>query len=593
MGVQHNIASNPDEFWRYARLNTKSSAYPSEMHCNGNSAATPEAIVDFFADHFESIYDIDDRPWDFDDVYQSLPSFDEIDVTLQDVERAVFSLKTKSGLGSDEISPYVVKMCAESIAMPIWLLFQKSFETGIIPERLKLSRVVPVFKKGDKKNVKNYRMVAISSTILKIFERAISFKLTPIIDSRLSNAQHGFRPNRSITTNLMNLSIVVHESFANGRQTDVFYGDFRNAFDTVWQRRLIEKLALFNIGAKTAKWLCAFVVGRMNYVRIGSVSSRVYESPSGVPAGSILGPILFSIFINDLVDVVAHALMLLYADDFKILMEIRNASDTRRLQEDINRIIEWCAANRLYLNNSKCAMFTATRSRSIIGTNYTIGDHVIERKDEIRDLGIILDRKFTFAAHIETITASARQMIGFIKRVSNGEFTKDTQRILYLAYVRPKLEFGSVIWNPHQDVYIDDIESIQKQFVIYLLESRRGALSFRLAPYVDRCNILHFETLKLRRDACDAMLAYDVFVRNVNDIFINSKIRMTDIDRPLRRPRLVIEPHYQHNYLYCQPIARLMKMLNQYSQIVIDCDNRVKFRLNILKRLIIDRATAN
>lgn len=162
-----------------------------------------EAIVDFFADHFESIYDTDDRPCDFEDVYESLPSFHEIDVTFADVERAVLSLKSRGGLGSDEISPFVVKMCAESIASSIWLLFRKTFETGIIPERLKLSRVVTVFKKGDKKDVKNYRMVAISSNILKILERAITFKLSPIIiDSRLSNAQHGFRPNRFITTNL-------------------------------------------------------------------------------------------------------------------------------------------------------------------------------------------------------------------------------------------------------------------------------------------------------------------------------------------------------------------------------------------------------
>lgn len=112
-------------------------------------------------------------------------------------------------------------------------------------------------------------------------------------------------------------------------------------------------------------------------------------------------------------------------------------------------------------------MFTASRSASIIVTNYVIGDHVVERKDEIRDLGIILDRRFNFGSHIETTTASARQMIGYIKRVSNGDFTIDTQRLLYLAYVRPKLEFGSVIWNPRQCIYKDDIESVQKQFVIY------------------------------------------------------------------------------------------------------------------------------
>lgn len=119
-------------------------------------------------------------------------------------------------------------MCADSIVWPIWLLFQKSFEGGIVPERLKLSRVVPVFKKGERDAVTNYRIVAISSVILKIFERAIKFKLTLIIEPKLSNAQHGFRAKRSITTNLMNLSIVVHDSFENGNQTDIFYGDFNN-----------------------------------------------------------------------------------------------------------------------------------------------------------------------------------------------------------------------------------------------------------------------------------------------------------------------------------------------------------------------------
>lgn len=127
-----------------------------------------------------------------------------------------------------------------------------------------------------------------------------------------------------------------------------------------------------------------------------------------------------------------------------------------------------CEDNRLHLNHQKCAIFTASRSTSVIITNYRIGDLLVERKDEIRDLGILLDRKFSFVSHVETITAGARQMIGYIKGVSNGEFTRNTQRILYLAYVSSKLEFGSVVWNPHQTVYRDDIESVQKQFVIYL-----------------------------------------------------------------------------------------------------------------------------
>lgn len=169
-----------------------------------------------------------------------------------------------------------------------------------------------------------------------------------------------------------------------------------------------------------------------------------------------------------MVDVVRYVIILLFADDFKVLKQITNPSDTRKLQENINNVLAWCIDNRLPLNEQKCAIFTAGRTRSLIEANYFIGDHRVERKNEIRDLGVTLDQKFTFAAHIENITASARQMTGYIKRVSNGEFTVETHRILYMAYVRSKLEFGSVIWNPYQRVYRDDIESVQKQFVIHL-----------------------------------------------------------------------------------------------------------------------------
>lgn len=260
----------------------------------------------------------------------------------------------------------------------------------------------------------------------------------------MSNAQHGFRPKRSVTTNLMNLSIMVSEAFDRGNQVDIFYGDFKNAFDKVCHRLLVTKLSIFGIGIKTAKWMCEFLIGRTNYVQIGNAKSRMYDSGSGVPAGSILGPIYFTIYINDIVEVVSNAMTLLFADDIKICFEIRSFNDTVNLQGDIDNILNWCNRNRLFFNSQKCAIFTAKRTRSFINRNYTLNEHVLERKDEIRDLGIILDQRFSFASHIEHITVSARQMIGYIKRVSNGKFTIETKRILYLAYVRSKLEFASV-----------------------------------------------------------------------------------------------------------------------------------------------------
>lgn len=160
-----------------------------------------------------------------------------------------------------------------------------------IADALKISRIVPVYKrKGHKANVRNYRVVAIQPVVLKIHEIAVKSKTSEIIQPRLTNSQHGFRNKRSVVSNLLCLSILAHKAFERSGQLDIFYGDYKTAFDTVWIRLLIVKLARFGIGRKTARWLCQFLIGRMNYVQMGTIKSRAYGSPSGVPPGRTLGP---------------------------------------------------------------------------------------------------------------------------------------------------------------------------------------------------------------------------------------------------------------------------------------------------------------
>nr|AEG42077.1 putative non-LTR retrovirus reverse transcriptase [Mayetiola destructor] len=583
--IQNNIKLDPATFWKFAKIDKSSGTYPTEMHYLDQNGATPNEIVELFATYFESIYDKDDQVWDFSGAYQCILNSEEVNVSLNDIELAINSLKTKGGIGPDEISPYVIKMCVNAITWPLWLLYQKTFDTGIIPGRMKSSRVVPVFKKGKTDDIKNYRVIAISSVIMKIFERAMRHQLTSIIEPHLSNAQHGFRAKRSVTTNLMNLSIIVNEAFDRGNQVDIFYGDFKNAFDKVCHRLLVIKMSKFGIGIKTAKWLCEFLIGRVNSVRIGNARSRMYTSSSGVPAGSILGPLLFTIFINDIVDVVKNSTALLFADDIKVFYEIRCSGDTWTLQKDIDCILNWCKKNYLFFNCQKCAIFTARRTRSFVNRVYTIDKFELERKNEIRDLGVLLDQRFSFASHIENVTVCARQMIGYIKRVSNNKFTIETKKKLYLAYVRSKLEFASVIWSPYQDIYKDDIESIQKQFVIYLLESRKGATSFRLAPYAERCEKLNIKPLILRRNIADAMFAYDVFVLNINDSFISSKFVRINYTRRLRNTRLLEESFYRTDYLQNQPLARMIYILNRFVDVLNDSNSRGVFKSKIVNMI--------
>lgn len=283
----------------------------------------------------------------------------------------------------------------------------------------------------------------------------------------------------------MNLSVLAYDAIERRCQLDLVYGDFKAAFDKVWIRKLIIKFASFGVGKKTARWICKYLVGRTNYVQIESEKSRIFESPSGVPPGSSLGPLAFTVFIDDIVKVIIHEKTLLFADDVKLAAIIQDINNSRKLQRDIDNVRKWCDENRLYFNPEKCYVFSIYRdSASFIETTYTMGDHVLERKEEISDFGFWW---FHPGLHIELTTRKCRQIVGCIKHYSNGNFTKEAQQILYKAYVRSRLEFASTIWNPQSSVYKDDIESIQKQFVIYLLDSRRNATTYRLAPYEDRC----------------------------------------------------------------------------------------------------------
>lgn len=216
-----------------------------------------------------------------------------------------------------------------------------------------------------------------------------------------------------------------------------------------------------------------------------------------------------------------------------------------------------------------------------------MGEHVIERVEEMTDLGVLVDKRFHFGHHIEQVTIKSRQTVGCIKHHSYNKFTLETQRILYIAYVRSRLEFASSIWNPSSNVYKDDIESIQKQFVIHLLDSRRNATSYRLAPYDDRCKQVGLQRLEWRRIIADAVLAYDIYMHNINDDMICSKFVRSRSEYNLRRStlNLLVEPRLNSDYLLNQPIVRLIRLINEFKSVVINSRNRNEFKNKLIEEI--------
>lgn len=169
---------------------------------------------------------------------------------------------------------------------------------------------------------------------------------------------------------------------------------------------------------------------------------------SGVGAGTTLGPMLFLIFINDIHRSIRYTDFLLFADDIKLFVEVGTESDTLKLQHDIDSVYQWCQVNRLHFNIGKCNIITLCRTNTTIVRDYVLNGQLIARVDEVRDLGVTIDTKFRFTLHIQKIISAARQTIGFIKRISSDRFDRSVLRLLFATYVRSKLEFGSVIWDP-------------------------------------------------------------------------------------------------------------------------------------------------
>ncbi|XP_037047073.1 uncharacterized protein LOC119081902 [Bradysia coprophila] len=579
--VQQNIVENPSEFWSYAKSKRKCATYPCEMMFGERKSENPQEVADIFADYFEGLYTKDEEPLVFDEEY-GVEADDtwEVELTMGDIENAIEKLDPKSTSGPDDIAPLFVKKCMDALVWPLWILHQKSMELGKIPSKLKISKVVPVYKKkGRKDDVKNYRITAISSVVLKVYEYAIQLKLLDRINPNISNAQHGFRPRRSVETNLLNLSIVAHEALLRRKQLDIFYGDFKNAFDKLWHRIFIKKMKWFGIGKRTARWLFEFLVGRLFYVVIGDVKSRTYTATSGVPAGSILGPTLFLIGVNDIVECVSFALPLLFADDIKLLMEVGSSADSRQLQADIDNVLRWSERNRLPFNLEKCEVITIARINDPHYVTYFMGDHVVERKQEVRDLGIPVDVKFTLIAHMERSITRARQSMGFIKSVSKGQFGTRALVVLYNAYVRSKLEFASVIWDPYQQNYSNDIESVQKQFVMYALGDTNRIPPYRLEPYEERCKKIGLDKLSTRRKIANALMAYDLYNKRINDVNIEARFIRRQQHRSFRNERPLAEVLYERNYGYNQPMAKIIRLVNKYSGLMVLSRNEFKAKV--------------
>ena len=279
----------------------------------------------------------------------------------------------------------------------------RTLQDGILPEDWKLAHVTPIYKnKGAQNLAVNYRPVSLTSIVCKLMESILREHIINHLTNLklLSNKQYGFLSKRSTVTQLLKYIDQCCESLSNGKVVDSVYFDFAKAFESVPHRRLCKKLEGYGVEGQILRWIKSFLYGRKQLVRVNEARSSVNSVVSGITQGSVLGPLLFVVYINDLPDKVVSNL-LLFADDRKIFKEVNSIQDSLLIQEDIEALEEWSKDWLLCFHPDKCHVLTLGKLENIKHAHpYSLGGNQLEHVFSEKDLGILIDAALSFDEHI-------------------------------------------------------------------------------------------------------------------------------------------------------------------------------------------------
>ena len=503
------------KFWKYVKSKSKSSRIPETIRFKDRYRTKPldqaNLFNEFFYEQFseESLYEIDMDMNQFDQ-FRDL-KFHELDVLL-----LLKNVNSGKAAGPDGIHGMVLKNCAASLARPLTSLFNISFVTGCIPHEWKMASIVPVFKKEDKSSVENYRPISLTSLVMKVFEKCIRKELLTVTQNLLDPRQHGFVNDKSCTTQLIPFTYDLALGLNNKSKIDVIYFDFAKAFDSVSHDLILRKLKdSFGINGLMLRFIKSYLQGRQQEVVIGGVKSGVLPVKSGVPQGSILGPLLFVIFINDMFECISDGTKIaLYADDTKIWREINYSIDNFTLQCDIDKLSEWAHCNKMKFHPFKCKALSITNQRNILHNlpctifNYKLGSVFIDYAQSQLDLGVTVTSKLTWTNHCDKLAKNANSKLALLMRTCHFTTNKKQKRAFYLTVIRSIFEHCSVIWHPNSFNQLSKFESIQKKAVKWI--NGQISDSYSDMNYMNKLKDLSILPIKSKFALNDLILFYKI-----------------------------------------------------------------------------------
>ena len=407
-----------------------------------------------------------------------------------EVEAEINSLPPNKALGLYSCPVRILKDACQPLSKPLAILLNKSVQSGIYPSKLKHAKIIPVFKNEDESDPNNYRPISLLSVFNRIFEKLMYKRLKSFIDKYdiLSKSQYGFRENCSTQHALIDIVNKIQLNFDKKLYSCGIFIDLKKAFDTVDHDILLYKLEHYGIRGIANSWFCSYLKNRRQTAQVGPYISKTEVSSCGVPQGSVLGPLLFLLYINDISYSSNQFNFFLFADDTNLLYADKNLRSLElTVNKELTSVCIWLMANKLSLNTKKSnfVIFRPYQKRMNLDVTIKLFDHdknsliLLERKDYVKYLGVFIDSNLTWKQHILSISSKISKSLGIISRLRHFVPT-DTLLIIYRSFIQPYITYGIAVWGQAAQTNLDKLIILQK----------RALRLIHFAPY--RSHAIHY-----------------------------------------------------------------------------------------------------
>ena len=490
VSIVNQITTNPKLFHSYLRHRRVGRPSIGPLKCSDGSVTdNPAEMAAQFVSSFVGVFanQAPAAPAAHQTSNEHLP---DILISPSDVLREIKSLNTNSSMGMDGIHPRLLSRCASTLSMPLSIIYNASLRAGALPLEWLSSQVTPIFKKGARTDPLNYRPVSITSVPCKVMEKVILSHLKPFLEENelISEHQFGFRSGRSTTDQLVLCYNDITQEVDNGKTLDLIFFDYSKAFDKVCHTILLQKLTDIGVSTQLVRWISDFITSRRMQTRVHGATSDWHRVTSGVPQGSVLGPVLFLIYVNHVVNRLSCRYKI-FADDIKLYLSWASdapSAGTDHLQEDIDLLVRTSASWGLIMNAKKCVCLRfgprTLRDCSTGNSPYKIGNVCIKYSRTHSDLGITIDRNLKLHDHIRT---TANKCNGITTNILSSTVCREPNFLLaiYKTYIRHKLEYGSQVWSLGYLGDLRSLERVQRRWT-------RAMRGLEVLPYPERLRIL-------------------------------------------------------------------------------------------------------